>query len=210
MAKILAISGSPVPNSNVDRAMKTILEAAGQPYDFIKLSTKNIRPCKACLGCVKDNHCKQLDDYTLELETLARDADVWIIGGWPAFGVIDGFTKAFCERTFSLRHMRFQTKGKKGIIVAGGFHHSASVRQFLEGFFMGQGFDLLGALELKGNVSCLSCGQGEICPISGVKYIWGPEATITPDMFWQFEKQANLVNAAKELGHKISLLLSQQ
>jgi len=102
--------------------------------------------------------------------------------------------------------MRFQTKGKKGIVVAGGARHSAAVRQFLEGFFMSQGIDLLGSLELKGNVSCLSCGHGETCPISGVKYIWGPEATITPDKFWQFEEQANLVGTAKELGQKVRLL----
>lgn len=206
MAKILAVSGSPVPNSNVDRAVKTILEAAGQRYDFIKLSTKGVKPCKACLGCIEDNHCKQKDDYTFELETLAREADVWVIGGWAAFGVVDGFTKAFCERTFSLRHTRFLTKGKKGVVVAGGSRHSAAVRQFLEDFFMSQGIDLVGALELKGNVTCLTCGRGEMCPISNVKRIWGAEATVTPDKFWRFEEQVDLVNAAKELGQKLKLL----
>ena len=206
MAHILAVSGSPVPNSNVDRAVKTILEASEQPYHFIKLPTKNVKPCRACLRCIEDNHCKQKDDYALELETLAREADVWVIGGWPPFGTVDGFTKAFCERTYSLRHVRFLTKGKKGVIVAGGTRHSAAVRQFLEQFFMSQGIDLVGTLELNGNVTCLSCGQGETCSISNVKRIWGLDATITPDKFWRFEDQAELVNMAKELGKKLKVL----
>lgn len=206
MAKILAISGSPVPDSNIDRAIKTILEASEKPHDFIKLSTKKVKPCRACLGCIEDNRCKQKDDYSLELEAMALQADVWVIGGWPPFGTVDGFTKAFCERTYSLRHVRFLTKGKKGVIVAGGSRHSEAVRQFLEHFFASQGIDLVGSLELRGNVTCLSCGHGETCSISNVKRLWGPEATITPDKFWRFEDQVHLFNEARAIGRKLKLI----
>lgn len=205
MPRILAVSGSPAANSNIDRAIKTILEASGQPFDFIKLSKKNVRPCIACLGCVDDNHCKQKDDYSSSLEELALRADVWIIGGWPPFGAVDGFTKAFCERTYSLRHLNVLTRGKKGIIVAGGSRHQSAVRQFLQGFFLSQGIELLGTLELGGNVTCLTCGHGEVCTLSNVKRIWGPEATVTPDKFWRFEEHQDVVDAAREIGRKINL-----
>ena len=37
--QVLGISGSPVPNSNTDRAVRHILENTGLETEFIKLST---------------------------------------------------------------------------------------------------------------------------------------------------------------------------
>ncbi|MFZ3168752.1 MAG: NAD(P)H-dependent oxidoreductase [Candidatus Methanoperedens sp.] len=61
--QVLGISGSPVNNSNTDRLVKTVLEATGLDYEFIKLSEYYIHPCRACLGCARDNICKQPDDW---------------------------------------------------------------------------------------------------------------------------------------------------
>ena len=63
MVKILGVSGSPIPDSNTDRAVKTVLKASGLDYEFVKLSDLHIRPCLACRRCVKDNICKQEDDF---------------------------------------------------------------------------------------------------------------------------------------------------
>ncbi len=52
---VLGVSGSPVPNSNTDRAVKAVLEASGLEHDFVKLSDLHIRSCMACKRCVKDN-----------------------------------------------------------------------------------------------------------------------------------------------------------
>jgi multimeric flavodoxin WrbA len=61
--KILGVSGSPVPNSNTDRAVKAVLEASGLESEFVKLSDIIVRPCRACKRCVEDNICKQEDDF---------------------------------------------------------------------------------------------------------------------------------------------------
>ena len=55
--KILGVSGSPIKNSNTDRAVRTVLEATGAETEFIKLSEFQIEPCRACLGCVDTNEC---------------------------------------------------------------------------------------------------------------------------------------------------------
>lgn len=55
--KVLGVSGSPLKNSNTDRALLTALEATGMETEFIKLSTCDIEPCRACLGCVDSNQC---------------------------------------------------------------------------------------------------------------------------------------------------------
>ncbi len=85
-------------------------------------------------------------------------------------------------------------------------HHSFAVREFLEGFFAAQNIDLTATIELKGNVPCLACGHGESCPISNVKDIWGADAKITEDKFWQFKDHDNLIDEAKEIGQKLNRL----
>ena len=52
---ILGVSGSPVPNSNSDRAAKGVLKVSKLEHDFVKFSDLHIRPCVACKRCVKDN-----------------------------------------------------------------------------------------------------------------------------------------------------------
>jgi hypothetical protein len=36
-AKVIGFSGSPIPDSNTDRAVKKLLESTGLEYEFIKL-----------------------------------------------------------------------------------------------------------------------------------------------------------------------------
>jgi len=44
--KVIGISGSPIPNSNVDRAVKKVLEATGMDTEFIKLSNYKFEACR--------------------------------------------------------------------------------------------------------------------------------------------------------------------
>ena len=60
--RVLGISGSPIPNSNTDRAIQCILEHTDLETEFIKLSDLDIIPCRACLGCIKTNECVVKDD----------------------------------------------------------------------------------------------------------------------------------------------------
>ncbi|MBU0907951.1 MAG: NAD(P)H-dependent oxidoreductase, partial [Proteobacteria bacterium] len=67
--KVLGISGSPIKNSNTDRAVKMVMAAtmAGKLW-FYKLSDYQISPCNACLGCVETNRCIINDDGVMLAE----------------------------------------------------------------------------------------------------------------------------------------------
>ncbi len=46
--KNIGISGSPVKNSNTDRAIKQLMDQTGYDTQFVKLSTINVKPCFGC------------------------------------------------------------------------------------------------------------------------------------------------------------------
>ena len=104
---IIGVSGSPIKNSNTDRLVQAVLKSSGLPSEFIKLSKKNVRPC---IACAKDNICKVKDDFP-ELAKKVRNAKAIVVGGYAPYGSIDGFTKSFIERLFSLRHQTGLNRG---------------------------------------------------------------------------------------------------
>lgn len=79
-----------IKNSNTDRLIKAVLESSGLSFEFVKLSTINVRPCIACLGCKKDNICKVKDDFP-QLAEKVRTAGAVVVGGYSPYGSIDGF-----------------------------------------------------------------------------------------------------------------------
>ena len=119
---VLGVSGSPVPNSNTDRAVKAVLEATGLDHEFVKLSDLHIRPCMACKQCVNDNVCKQEDDFGW-LSKKVMDADALVIGAYGPYSSLDAFTKAFLERLWSLRHVNNFLRGKLVVTVVSGVYH---------------------------------------------------------------------------------------
>ena len=48
VVQVLGISGSAIPNSNTDRAVRYILERTGLETEFVKLSELQIAPCIRC------------------------------------------------------------------------------------------------------------------------------------------------------------------
>ncbi len=103
MKKVLGVSGSPIANSNTDRALKAVLEATGLETEFVKLIDYTVAPCKACLGCVKTNRCVIKDDGIMLAEK-AKAADALVIAGFTPYSTLDSRTKAFIERLYPLRH----------------------------------------------------------------------------------------------------------
>ena len=93
---IVAVSGSPVKNSNTDRVVQEIIHASGLENEFIKLSDVNVQPCRACKLCAGDNTCKHKDDLP-EIAEKLKQAKALIIGCYTSYGMIDGWTKAFLE-----------------------------------------------------------------------------------------------------------------
>ena len=111
--KILGVSGSPIKNSNTDRALKAVLEATGMEAEFIKLTDFTVAPCMACLGCVETNKCVIEDDGILLAEK-AKRADALVIAGFTPYSTLDSRTKAFIERLYPLRHNHGFMAGKPG------------------------------------------------------------------------------------------------
>lgn len=211
--QIIGISGSPIKNSNTDRLIQAVLDASGLSTEFVKLSKINVRPCIACLGCKKDNICKVKDDFP-ELAEKVRKAGAIVVGGYSPYGAVDGFSKAFLERLFSLRHQNGLNRGKLAVAVTTGIGRGApgleeSSNQTVHALKL-EGMDVLGQLKIIGNPECMVCGYGESCPMSALPWVFGDDIQVTPDKFNNVEDQTETWEQAKILGKEIGRKLGEQ
>ena len=211
--QIIGISGSPIKNSNTDRLIQAVLESSGLSTEFIKLSKINVRPCIACLGCKKDNICKVKDDFP-EIAEKVRKAGAIVVGGYSPYGAVDGFSKAFLERLFSLRHQNGLNRGKLAVVVTTGIGRGApgleeASNQIAHALKL-EGMDVLGQLKVIGNPECMVCGYGESCPMSALPWIFGDDIQVTPDKFKNVEDQTETWEQAKILGKEIGRKLGEQ
>lgn len=210
--KVLGISGSPIKNSNSDRALKLALESTGLKTEFIKLIDYKIEPCRACLGCVKTNTCVIKDDG-IELAEKVKEADALIIAGFTPYSSLDSRTKAFIERMYPLRHQHAYMAGKPGgaIITSAvppGSEALPPAADFginaIKFYMMEEGMDFTGEVRILGNVPCIKCGLGNECKASGITMLYGPEATVESVGSSSFEDQPEAVAAAVKLGKDIA------
>jgi multimeric flavodoxin WrbA len=210
---IVGISGSPIKNSNTDRLIHAVLESSGLPSEFVKLSKIQVRPCIACLGCKKDNICKVKDDFP-ELAEKVRKAGAIVVGGYSPYGAVDGFTKAFLERFFSLRHQNGLNRGKLAVVVTTGIGRGApgleeASHQTAHALKL-EGMEVLGQLKATGNPECMVCGYGETCPMSALPWIFGNDTKVTPEKFCKVEDQKETWQQAQALGQEIASRLGRQ
>jgi multimeric flavodoxin WrbA len=210
---IVGISGSPIKNSNTDRLMQVVLESSGLPSEFVKLSKIQVRPCIACLGCKKDNICKVQDDFP-ELAEKVRKAGAIVVGGYSPYGAVDGFTKAFLERLFSLRHQNGLNRGKLAVVVTTGIGRGApgleeASNQTAHALRL-EGMEVLGRLKATGNPECMVCGYGETCPMSALPWIFGNDTKVTPEKFSRVEEQKETWQQAQTMGREIARRLGEQ
>lgn len=210
--KVLGVSGSPIKNSNTDKALAAVLEATGCETEFIKLIDYNVAPCKACLGCVKTNRCVIKDDG-VPLAEKAKEADALIIGGFTPYSTLDARTKAFIERLYPLRHLHGFMAGKPGgaVITSAVPEENEMLPPAAECgvnavrfYMMEEGMNFVGAVKISGNVPCIKCGCGDSCKMSGIAMLYGPDATVDSVGCKNFENIPLSLESAKELGHKIA------
>ena len=215
---VLGISGSPIPDSNTDRAIKAVLSATGLDYDFYKLSDYTVSPCNACLGCVKTNRCVIKDDGNTFVD-LARNADALVIGGFTPYSTLDARTKAFMERLYPLRHTHGFMKGKPGASViascvpenADGLPPANTMgANAIQFFMMEEGMNYLGNVSIMGTIPCITCGSGDSCNMTGITMLYGPDATVSTVGIKTFEKQPKATAAARELGLRIAEALNKK
>jgi len=222
--KILGVSGSPIKNSNTDRAVKAILEASGLESEFVKLSEINVRPCRACKGCVPDNICKVEDDFPALAEKI-KEAEALVIGAYCPYGQIDGFTKAFLERLWSMRHVSNLNKGKRVILVVNGVATPGitqrdkllnkmnvtrkNVASAIAKEMRMENMKVIGTVLIRGNVPCLTCGEGSTCKMSGAKTLFGKNVKASSDLCVRVEDQPDVWEKINKLGHKLRDRLSK-
>ncbi len=203
--EVLGISGSPIKNSNTDRLVRAILDATELECEFVKLSQINIRPCLACKQCVPDNICKVKDDFP-ELAKTIKKAKALIIGAYIPYRQIDGFTKALLERFWSLRHVSNLLRGKLCATVLTYLSPEAadSVNQSLATELKEmERMELIGQVMVKGNLPCLTCGEGDECQMSGLKRRYGPDARSSDYTYSRVEDQKEVWEEAMRIGRLI-------
>lgn len=210
--KVLGVSGSPIKNSNTDKALKAVLEATGLETEFIKLTDYTVAPCKACLGCVKTNRCVIQDDGILLAEK-AKAADALVVAGFTPYSTLDSRTKAFIERLYPLRHTHGFMAGKPGAAVITSCVPEDNTQlppaaemgvNAVMFYMMEEGMRFVGALKIQGNVPCVRCGFGDQCKMSGLKMLYGPMATVDSVGIKSFESQPQNCDGARELGRKLA------
>ncbi len=216
--KVLGISGSPIKNSNTDRALKTVLAATECETEFIKLTDYKIEPCRACLGCVKTNKCVIQDDG-IDLAEKAKNADALVIAGFTPYSTLDARTKAFLERLYPLRHNHGFMIGKIGaaIITSAVPEGNAMLPPAMQAgveaiqyYMMEEGMDFVGAVQILGNVPCVKCVRVDECNVTGITMIHGPDATADSVGIKLFEEQPIALDNAQELGQKIAKTLNEK
>ncbi len=210
--KVLGVSGSPIKNSNTDRALKIALESTGLDTEFIKLTDYTVAPCNACLGCVNTNQCV-IDDDGVLLAEKAKEADALIIAGFTPYSSLDSRTKAFMERLYPLRHIHGFMSGKPGgaIITYAAPTDNELLPPACESginaikfFMMEEGMEFVGDVRIMGNVPCIKCGKGDTCKMSGINMLYGSEATVSSVGINVVEAQQEVVKAAVQLGQNIA------
>lgn len=214
--KVLGVSGSPIKNSNTDKALMAVLKATGCETEFIKLTDYSVAPCKACLGCVKTNRCVIQDDGILLAEK-AKTADALVIGGFTPYSTLDARTKAFIERLYPLRHLHGFMAGKPGgaVITSAIPQDNEMLPPACESgvnavrfYMMEEGMNFVGAVKISGNVPCIKCGYGDTCKMSGIAMLYGPDATVDSVGCKSVETTPLALESAEDLGRKIAEALN--
>jgi multimeric flavodoxin WrbA len=210
-ARILGISGSPIPDSNTDQAVRQVLDASGLEAEFVKLSTLRMEPCRACLGCKESNVCV-VDDDSRPLAEKFRDADAFVLGAFTPYSSLDGRSKTFMERMYCLRHQTGLNAGKVGAAVittacppgAEELPPAAKTATSQVAFWMmEEGMTHVGTMVVLGNVPCIRCGHGDDCAMSGIGMLFGEEATVESVGVNRFEDDVTNIESAMALGRAI-------
>jgi multimeric flavodoxin WrbA len=113
--KAIGIVGSPRENGNTEYFTRIALEElknTGFETNLILLKDKEIKPCRACYGCVKAKRCVIEDDFAPVFDEIVS-ADGLIIGSPVYHASMTPELKALLDRTgFSGRWASNEMKGK--------------------------------------------------------------------------------------------------
>ncbi|MBN1432015.1 MAG: flavodoxin family protein [Methanomicrobiaceae archaeon] len=153
--KVLGISGSMRAEGNTSILVRKIvdyIEAEGCDEfntEYITLAGKKISPCIGCEKCRESKWCV-LDDEWDDIAEKMMECDILILGSPTYYYDVNGQTKNFIDRTYSLFHDR-KLAGKYAVVISvcadRGCERTLST---LEGFVNTHEFGYIGYVAGKG------------------------------------------------------------
>ena len=123
--QIIGFIASPRSEGNTAWSVNTILEGAkgqGAKTQVWYCGDLDIKPCKGCLGCVRNDRCAINDDMQKLYDALEY-TDALILGSPVYMGQMSAQAKTFTDRLFAQITPRFSPKfkeknaGKKLVLV---------------------------------------------------------------------------------------------
>lgn len=201
--KVLGISGSPRKNGTTVGLVREILNATGGETEFLSLAGKDIRPCRYCLTCAKDNVCRIRDDMA-EIRSKILDADALVIGGCNMWSTLNGQTHNLLERFFQFHHHgRNRIAGKSGVAVGVGGGDGHPPAEMISNFFANLGIRSLGAVTAQGAFACYTCGFGNTCNVITVQGFLDENGHIDMRFKPDLSKQPKVLDEARKMGKMI-------
>ncbi|MDR2835273.1 MAG: flavodoxin family protein [Bacteroidales bacterium] len=113
--KIIGFIASPRKDGNTAWTVNKILEGAkeeGADTQVWYSSELDIKPCKGCLSCKKNDKCAINDDMQMIYDAL-KLADALVIGSPIYMGQMSGQAKIFTDRLFAQISPKFSPKFKE-------------------------------------------------------------------------------------------------
>ncbi len=209
--KILGISGSPRAEqiSTTYKTVKTVLDATGLEYELLTLRGKVLHGCISCLGCVEDNVCV-VHDYLHQIRDKIIEADALVIGAPNYYSGMNANMHALMERFYQFRHRECNALwGKLAVLVGVGGANGDPVVDQMENFMAYNFIETVEKVSGQGAACCFSCGYGETCKVGAIHMFFGPGTKITDEMVPSFEKQPQLIEAAKKAGQCLAQKLEK-
>lgn len=165
---ILGINASGRPHGVTSEAVKAVLEATGQPYEYVSLAGKRFTGCIGCTLCAADNSCKVADDW-LPIGAAMLRADAIVFGAPNYFGTINALGHACLERTFCFRHRdTYRLAGKLGVVVSTDYKGTDEVGAFIQNMMTRNKMAVIDTIFAKGFSQCYTCGFGHDCASGNV------------------------------------------
>jgi multimeric flavodoxin WrbA len=121
--KVIAIIGSPRKGGNTELLAEHTLKAIaeeGLDTELIRLAGMDIKPCNACMVCLKEEKCSIADDL-FPIYLKMKEADGIILASPVYFGSATSLIKGLMERTGYMARSNgepFQGKVGGALVVA--------------------------------------------------------------------------------------------
>lgn len=157
--KIVALILSPRELGNCEIIAKEICRNIPEEHELelIRLTAKDIKPCKGCYACLANGTCPLDDDFTEVARSMAA-ADAIIIASPTYFIGANGVLKVFLDRCMQLFSAKYSLRGKPVInLVTAGIKGEAGYSEM-----MLNSFSLILGLNLRASEVFYGALPGEV------------------------------------------------